>query len=203
MNATELFYILLEEKIDNSEYLVKEFVNYEELEYKLAFFDDVADEDKKEILIEFIHLVINYQSESNNRFFNSSIKKNKEEKILAKTKFRGKIPYQKKPHEKINDTIKIIEEYQSMIHRLYGSQSKIDGTYLLFNPPKEIKENYFNNIKILDDLKNKNFKIISKGSCGYQLYHPSKNKIFTFLKDTRLKYNLNANDEKQLRDSIK
>ena len=53
-----------------------------------------------------------------------------------------------------------------MLTRIYGVLNKKTKEYALINAPKEVRENYTNNKKIINDLKEKKFKIISKYNYG-------------------------------------
>lgn len=104
-----------------------------------------------------------------------------------------------------------IEKFQQMVERLYGAKSKINDELIFINIPKEMKDTYYknktiieDNKKLIDDLENQNFKIISKYNY-YEIENPSKTPIQEYLKSIRKKYSLkNVSEiEKDLRYELK
>lgn len=179
MNAIEIFNSLMEEKIEDSEFIVSDYIEAEDFELHLSFFDNIPLEYKREVLEDFIELIYDYQKYYHKRFENDK----------------------DKPHIKIKKDINVIQKYQDMLHRLYGAKNKNTGRYELFNIPKELMDVYKLNKKLLEELEEKQFKIFSKYEY-YEFPQANKNKIKEYLKKIRLKYKLNSLYEKQLIDSI-
>ena len=137
------------------------------------FFGNAPTDAIRNILEDFVSILFKYDTGKRNDDLYKFIRKEPE----------------KKPITQINQDIATIKKYQEMIQRLYGGKSKKDGNYSLFNPPKEIKENYFNNIKILDDLQSQKFKTISKIRY-YEFEKTTKQPIKDFLVSINERYNL-------------
>jgi len=192
MSALKIFQKLLEEEIQGSkEEFIKDYISKENIrtiENNISFFEDIPEQDLEEIFIKLIELVYEY----------TTPKINKKMGDMAR-KFKLTNQDNTKPIRKIEKDLKIMQDYQDMIIRLYGINGRI-----FITPPKEIKEIYEQNNKMIDDLKSKKFKIISKYKY-YDTFNPSKKEIKEFLQEIKDKYKLQniSLAQKQLIDEIK
>lgn len=173
--------------VDNvDQYTLRDYIsdnNIKIIDEKIVYiFQDIPNNDIRELLENLISLVIKYQD------FATRLQIEAESGIAKLRKLSGE-PTQPKPVEKIKKTINTIQAYQDMIERLYGMKNKKSGAFVLFNPPKEIKINYENNKFILDDLRTKQFKIIYR-SRFYAMQPQSKTELKLFFETIVKKYNL-------------
>ena len=161
-----------------------------QIENYISLFEDIPITDIDIIFEELLERLFEYDTKKRKESIDSLINK---EDLLEKVK----------PITQIKYDIQTIQKYQDMVLRLYGAKSKIDNSYVLFNAPKEIKENYKNNKIILNDLENKSFQIISKLKY-YQSQKATKNEIKEILKDIKSRYSLltKSLDIKTLIDSL-
>lgn len=186
IEAREVFDKILCEEVEDGE-ILGDYIESEDLESYLVVFDKVPDTDKEEVLREFIELIFNYQS-----WTGSFMKKFYKERLPT-------LYGHAKPQREIDKDLNTLREYAAMIRRLYGLGK---GGDLLMNIPEELSASLKTTKRLISDLENKEFNIIHR-SKYYDPQDPTKTDLKAFLKRTRIKYNLNSTDAKQLLDAIK
>lgn len=244
MNYLNVLNSILDDKIDNADYLVRDYIseyNIEALEYYIDYFKDIPEKDIHKIFKNLLTLIFEYEKypyvldydkiktnskkqvlfelrdeeilktenkireESENASENKineliDIKKDYITKSYKKEgdKLKGEKPTViiKKDLKIIKDLQKQIINFQQMAERLYGTKSKKTDEWFFFNVPEEIYDTYMknktiiqNNKKLIYDLENKEFNIISKYNY-YEFENPSKTPIKEYLESIRKKYSL-------------
>lgn len=165
---------------------LRDYISEENLyavELNIGFFENVPKEDLSKVLEHFLELLFYYEIDLGHYNLDINRRVNKT-KILLKI---DKPPT--RPSIQIERDINLLKAYQEMVHRLYGAENKKDGSYAFLNIPDELYQNYLNNIKIIDDLEQKKFKLVSKLKY-YEMEAPSKTELRNYLKELRMKYNL-------------
>jgi len=212
----EIFHNLLEEEIEGYDgELVKDYISEDNIfiiETNIDFFKDIPLSRLKGVFEKLLELIYYYSNEKFNKSQKDFEKKYKEFTSLYKNnrnptvKEIDKVAIQstEKPIRKILKDLKIMKQYRDMIINMYGIRHKTKDTYLFFNMPKEISVVYEQNEKMIKDIEDKEFKIISKYKY-YDGFTPSKTKIRDFLEEIKNKYNLRNISliQKQLIDTIK
>ncbi|WP_415405717.1 hypothetical protein ACLHDG_08095 [Sulfurovum sp. CS9] len=131
-----------------------------------GFLDAIPREDWLEVIDKLISPIYDYTSKP------------------AEVKMNKKSPPAKRPKDKIEQEIKVIEKFQELLGVICTAH-----TYCYFPHAKEIEE-ALNTAQILkDDLKNQTFDIFSKVDY-YSREVPSKTEISNILDDIIKKYNL-------------
>ncbi|RLA80813.1 MAG: hypothetical protein DRG78_10290 [Epsilonproteobacteria bacterium] len=157
------------------------------LEVNIDFFQDIPKSKIRDILIKFIEIIPEYEKiEESDRIFKSI--------------FNTKINHKLKPSKKIEQAIKVIDEYQAIIKDLFFL---IDdkGNFKDENTRQASDIYQFNN-RLLDDLNNKEFEVVDRNIFYQQT--STKIEIKQFLKDLRETYKLDkvSLSEKQLIDTL-
>jgi hypothetical protein len=213
VNRDEVFKILEQIKDENNleEYLEESIIS--NIEYYLPdIFSSIPKDTIEDELLNLYQLVLKWNSNKISKLTDEYAQQTQKEiediikkvnKTLKKRNATTPKKIDRKPSQQIKQDIGTIKKYQEMVHRLYGARNKTTKEYTLFNAPKEIQQSYFNNQKVLKDIENSEFQIVTK-SKYYETIKPTKTDIKTFMEDVRDKYNLKgvSFDIKQFIDSI-
>lgn len=155
------------------------------IEANIAFFKDVPNEVKRQVIKSFISLVYEYEKDKGH------IKDDFEDYLKSlkpKPKPKPSDSDKRIYEHKIKPFIAKLEQSNQAIFNTFGTKTKT-GDVAFCNTPDEITAIYFNTQKIIDDLKNKTFKVIPK-STFYKRPLKSKNEIKSFLNNLQKKFNL-------------
>lgn len=156
-------------------------------EEEISKMEDKIKKESKNATKDKIRELINIKKKDINTYFDKEINKLEDKKptIIIQEDLKT-----------IKDFQKQIINFQQMAERLYGSKSKKTDEWHFLNIPKEIFDTYTknkiiiqNNEKLIKDLENKEFKIISKYNY-YEFKNPSKTPIKEYLINIRREYSL-------------
>lgn len=166
------------------------------IEINIEFFKDIPEENLKEVLIDFLELLIKYESDLTWEYFNDNFTR----KILDRN------DKYKKPTDQKKQDINAIKKYQEVIERIYKIRKISKAGIIKIIPedvPDYIYETYKENQKLINELETNDYKIISKHS--YEKNKKvNKNEIKAFLENTIKVYSLEKVSllKKQLIDSL-
>lgn len=183
----------------NRIYTYRQYINEDTIETitngYLDIFKDIEDHALDNVLIEFIEELKRYSFILQDK----AVQKvqfgfQKQDEGVLSNDFSRKdfidIDYTKyKPSREINKDIKIIEEYQRLLRKIYNIEYFDDEVLSGIEIPDYIALMYKENEMIINDLKKREFQVVSKG-VYYEIKTKPTDSLECFLKGIRSKYNL-------------